>query len=396
MGNKKSHYDLLSGKIVQLYKNRSSLIQEVNTRKKEFEDLAGFLGSWHFNHSFPVLESDLNNKIANWREDTSLTEFQELLRGIQSKIKSLDAEIPLLKKAQEELLHKPDRHGSKQMADKMALFLKNVQTIGLGSLDEVNDRIIPTLHTRIKEIQKGFAVEGNKVKRNQAEAKKLYDRINKCGQYVDRFGLRALCKSIKATVDQVINTPNYAHLEDDAELLKKANSQLDHCMEKYQEEAKEFGKVHDMLKSHVGTIWAEDYEVLDKELEKGPFHTPVTSKELESRLTALLPVKEREINAALAKYSKKVKGFFSSQIQNLKNKHTSRQDLKELVNKMEKKIADEKKRILYMVLKIVGISIAVILIIAGIAYAISEYGNYILAAVIIIGIGYLAFRIFGK
>ena len=49
-----------------------------------------------------------------------------------------------------------------------------------------------------------------------------------------------------------------------------------------------------------------------------------------------------------------------------------------------------------MVLKIVGISIAVILIIAGIAYAISEYGYYILAAVIIMGIGYLASRIFGK
>ena len=99
-------------------------------------------------------------------------------------------------------------------------------------------------------------------------------------------------------------------------------------------------------------------------------------------------MKRKSIDQALMKYSNKIKDLFYSDIRDLYDESHSKDDLRYLIGRMDRKVAEDRRKRNILIAEIVAGLIALIVIIA------TGIWPYVLAAAIIIGIivAYFHFR----
>ena len=360
MDGKTPRYEVLAGRIEQLYSSVGRLNQLVKRKRNEYNKLNDRLSEWGFQNAFPVLESDLNDVIGTWNVDIPFTQLVERLEEYKKKIAFIDNEILVFEKYQKKFLRLPNRHQRKAVSEKIALFMQHIRTIGLASLDNVINDVISPLHTMIDKVLAAFADEKTMVENNRKMAERLLERIKNYDLFVDRFGLRKLCAESKLKVEQVLRKPNKVNPEVDADILQKVAQALDECMSQFEMEESRFQELMDALDDNRNTIWFEDYDELYSILKKGAFSDPTPSGELQKRYEALLGVKEREINRALSRYSRAILDFYIGEIMELRHTCTRRDDLYALLARMDRKITVDRRQLLMKVLKYSSIVICFI------------------------------------
>ena len=386
--NNKSSYDVLVDRIEQFYSSKKRLKNVVNRKKEEFNLLKEHVSDWNFKCAFPVLEAEVNSVLQKWPPGDPIGKLIDMLDVYKAKIGKIDKAIVDIKGEQQALLQLPDRHKRKEVTDKVAIFLNNVPNIKLEAIDKVNDNIIPQVHSMIEGVKGAFSRENSDVDKNQQDARKLKKLISTYDGYVDRFDLRRLCSEGVTLADQVLKTPNQVHPEVDKDKLEKVKKQLAQCIQKFEAEDNSFKDLLASLECEYTSIWEEDYTTLEETLKKGAFHEPTPSSLLRSHFETAKKTKHRDIDHAILKYSKKIRDFFSNDIKNLHDEYHSRNDLRNLIAKMDRKVAEDKKKLYILIAEIVAV-IAVLVTITVLGIWI-----HVLIGLVIIGViaGYFYFK----
>lgn len=363
MEDKRLCYSDLVAELEQLYAAKEQQENLVKTKRDEFSQLSSYLNSWTINNHFPVLEKELNELIAHWSESASLEQLQKTLADYYKKIKKTDQETDSIKILHQILQQKPDRHGCKIVTDALSAFLQRLPTISLDKLDKINNDNFPKIHAKIEEVLEGFDNENTKVKRNQQKAKELKRWINECDSYVDRFNLRSLCALALKVVEHVLNSPDMKNPEADKEQLVQAKLQLDQCIDKFKKEDAAYQALLQSLNNNKVYFWSEDYDMLEADLSKGAFHNMKTVAELQNQYDSIKNKKKNELDQSLLKYSQKIKNHFSNEINDLYVDFCSKRALYDLISKMDRQKAEDNKKLFFLILKILGCIVGVLVIV---------------------------------
>lgn len=382
MGENVQRYKILEDRISQLHTGIGHLKKDVTTKGAEFKQLSSYLQGWKFQNPFPVIESDINGMIGKWQHDAPLNQLSTKLSDYYSKIEHVDKVLQDLKKHLQKLKNNPDRHNCKAAIDKITLFQQKVHDIPLSQIDAICKEIIPKLYSMIDSVYSGFNDEEEKVKKNQETAKKLNSLIDSYDGYVDRFNLRQLSEKCRMLTAQVLKNPNKADPDADTTRLQKASQALDNCMDQFKLENERYRTIFRALNDNRKDIWIDDYDMLAVILEKDAYHDVTSSDHIQKQYDGIVGLKKSEINQAISTYSQKYKDYFSDEIQKLRDGLYGRKDLRSLIAKIDRKVAEDKKQLMMKILKYSGIAIAVGLAI----WAIFIWWQWILVIVIVLGL----------
>jgi hypothetical protein len=180
---------------------------------------------------------------------------------------------------------------------------------------------------------------------------------------VDRFNLQQRCIEANRVAEQILQTPNMANPDADATKLKQANQSLDQCMAQFKAEDILYDKIKQALSDNWKSVWLEDYDALMLVLEKGACYEETPASQLQARFDSLIGVKDKDITKALSVFSSKYQSYFSYDIKPLREEAHYKSELRELIEKINRKVAADKKKLYMKIAKIAGIVAAIILFI---------------------------------
>ena len=358
-------YEDISKDIQQLYEEVKNFKNKQKTLALSISSFEEDLGGRRFNHPFPKVEEEVNSIIGKWNLSVPLDSLKAKLEEIFTKLAFVDKEIDGIKGLQQKLQHYPDRHNRKEVTDKIDVFLKKVSTISLSQLDKICNEVIPSVHKMVDSVHDGFSKEKKMVEKNKQAANMLTKRVGGMDKlYVDRFHLFDICAECRKVADQVLQTPNMLNPDADAIRIQKANQALDQCLAKFDAEDNLFKKLKQELESNCDFIWREDYDALYSKLEKGARYELTPASQLQAVYQGTIGVKQKDVDQAVSGFSNEIQSYFSNEIQSLKNTSHKRSDLQSLIDKMNRKVAEDKKKHTIKLIKIACWILAIILFIA--------------------------------
>ena len=353
-------YEIISNKIKLLYEGVVTFKNKRLSITDSFKTFSQYISNQNFNHSFLIIEKEINDIIGKWDISESIELLRAQLEILFGKIVFVDQEIDKIETLQRNLLQYPDRHNRKNVIDKIGMFLQDINKISLSQIDNICNEIIPNIHAMVDVVIEKFADESNKVENNKKTAQQLKKRINGLAKYVDKYNLRQICREGNNVVEQILQTPNMLKPEEDSNRLQNVNHQLDQCVAQFKAEDKLFAQIKQELSDNRNSIWVDDYDVLMSALEKGACYEETPATQLQAQYDSIIGVKEKEINKAVNCFSEKILSFFANDIRALREKSCSRQDLQEIIEKMHRKVADDEWARKKKIMKIIGIALAVI------------------------------------
>lgn len=357
------NYETLTKDIIALRDGVVAFKKQYTAIANEVKAFSEYLANHHFSHSFPTIEKEVNDIIGQWQSD-SFDLLKAQLDGHFNNLAFLDKEIDKIKALQLSLEKYPDRHDRKNLTDNINTFLQLATKISLSKLDNVCNKAIPEIHRRADLVINAFNQENDQVNKNKQSALELKKRIGKCEQYVDRFNLRQICAEGKKATEQVLQMPNVINPDIDEAKLKKAAQSLNQCLAKFNAENKLFNTIkHDMANNRE-CFWPDEYDELMIKLEKGAFYQKESASQLQAQYNSLLPIKDSDITDAVSVFSQKIQTFFSSDIGELRYSIHQKKDLFDLINRMNQKVAEDKKKLIIKILKYSGIVIAIGILLA--------------------------------
>lgn len=383
------NYESISNEITSLYDNVEAFKNRRVSTAEGFKSFSASLANLRINHPFPEMEKEINEAIGRWNVSEPLDKLKIQLDGYFGKIACIDQEIAKIVTLQQKLLQHPDRHNRKAVTDKITVFLQNVNNVSLSQLDKICNEVIPNIHKMIEAVLLGFSEEDNNVENNKKGARNLKTRIDGYGKYVDRFNLRQICAEASRVAEQVLQTPNMANPNTDAIKLKQVSQSLDQCIAQFKAEQKKYDDLKQLLSDNLYYIWIDESDPLMKELDSGAYFnaTPVT--QLQAQYDKVIGLKEKEISQAMSSFSAKILSYFSNDIRELRESQHYRQDLRNLISRMNCKVEEERKRFIIQVIKYIGIAIAACILIwvvfAIIIPWVSKNWPWILLGAVVIG-----------
>ena len=383
------NYVAISNEIKLLYEGVEAFKKNRISTVDSFNSFCVYLANKKYMHPFPTIEKEINDIISRWNVSEPLDKLRLQLDGYFGKIAFIDQEIAKIEIIQQKLLQHPDRHNRKAVTDKITVFLQNVNNVSLSQLDKICNVIIPNIHKMTEAVLLGFSEEDNNVENNKKYARNLKTRIDGYGKYVDRFNLRQICAEASRVAEQVLRTPNMVIPNTDTIKLKQVSQSLDQCIAQFKAEQKKYDYLKQLLSDNLCYIWIDDSDPLMKELESGAYFnaTPVT--QLQVQYDKVIGLKEKEISQAMSSFSAKILSYFSNDIRALRESQHYRQDLRNLISRMNCKVEEDRKRFIIRVIKYIGIVIAACIliwvVIAIIIPWVSKNWPWILLGVVVIG-----------
>lgn len=388
-------YASISSEITQLLERIGEFKKRKGAVAQSFRSFSDCLASYRIVNLFPKMEGEINKIIGSWDCSIPLASLKKQISVHMDKIASVDNEIEKVKALHQSLLQYPERHNRKQVTDKMHIFLRNVNGISLSQLDQVCGVVIPTIHRMAKGVLDRFDEENKKVAQNKRNAKKLKTRISGYDLYVDKFNLRKICVDGNVIANEILQSPNVSRPEEDASRLHSVSKSLDQCIGRFRKEDKLFDEIKTALCNNRNSYWKEDYDSLMSILMKGACYVQTTASQLQAQYNKIVGVKNREITQAVSVFRNKIQDYFSDEIRSLRDGVHTRQDLSDLVKLINQKVAEDKRRLIILALKCIGLIAAV----GAFVWVIIEYvvpwviSNYIWVIIGAIVIGLIVFII---
>lgn len=352
------NYEAISNEIRQLYEGVEAFKKKRMSVDCDFKAFCDYLTTLSVNHSFPTIEQEINTMIGGWDVSKPLGLLKTKLVAYWDKMTFIDQEVGTIEGLQQKLLQYPDRHNSKKVTNKVGTFLQKVNTISLSQLGKNCSVVIPNIYKMIDAVFKGFSDESKSVGKNKEVAQQLKKRIDGYSQYVDRFNLRQICDEANRVAEQIIQTPNMLNPEEDSIILQKANQQLDQCVAQFEAEQKKYDELKQLLSDNLCNIWKDDSAPLMKELKTGVFFNATPVSQLQTQYDKVVGIKEKEISQAMSDFSAEIRSFFSDEIRKLRESQRNRQNLRNLISEMNRKVEEDRERFIKKFILYLGIAIA--------------------------------------
>lgn len=375
-------YDSLVSDVRQLHEKVDLFTQKRKRIASDFKNLQSYLSEWHFTYDFPIICNEINEIIGKWDSNLSLGELQNSLKSYRKEIENLSNGITEVNQHQQKLLQLPERHGRKELTDKIARFLQNVQNIKIADFDKLQKDVLPKIRVKINEVYKAFGIEDGEVKGNQAKASALKKKIISYDDCVDKYNIKKVCAAGIKVVSGIISNPNNADPHADSHKLQQVEDALSQCERLFKNEEAAYHTLRNKMADNDYLLWSNDYDEIEDILNDGPRHNANTPDELETRYQNALKVKADDITLLKGQYKTKVLDKYRTDLHYITNHLVPKSELDDLRAKIERKIAEDKKKLYVLIAKIVGGIIAVGIIV----WVLINFWQWILGIAVVLGI----------
>lgn len=307
------------------------------------------------------VEEDINKIIteASCQKPLDIFDLSKKIESLCPKIVAMSEELEKLEKENKKLLSLPDYYGRKQLTDGITKFLSDVSRCGIKDIDAA-EKSIRKIKDLIRELYGKLSDDDKSLADLKKQAQGVLTQINdKFSKYRDEHGIRNICKSGRDLCDCILNRVK-------ANETKKYQVELaDFCLNlknvknDFEADTALVCQFRTTLRNNSYLMWEEQYdEFLDKFDDYSPEYVETVS-DVSDIFSSYCEMKKLNMEELDGEFSEKVRLQFSSRIQKIKEGLFPVSEFRSLVWDMEYYVEQQKKKTIYLVLKIVGGVIAI-------------------------------------